>query len=137
MPSGRLRHVPLPICHSLPWTLARRGATGAHHDGLPHQLSPFLPVVFSELYRLLDCIFRRWNAVVAAAAAATPVYHIFFICSLNLEQSRAHMKYQYVTAGRCIPTPGCSVQTAHSCAGMQWPLQPAAATTVYPIYLYL
>ena len=39
------------------------------------------------------------------------LYTIFFICSLNLEQSRVDRKSQYVTAARRILAPECAVQT--------------------------
>ena len=68
-----------------------------------------------------------------AAACDSHTCIPYFMCSLNLEQIRVDRKYQYINAARCIPVPECAVQTAHSGAGMQCPLQPATATPVYPI----
>ena len=67
-------------------------------------------------------------------ATATPEYPIF-MCSLNFEQITVDRKSQYVNAARCIPVPECAVQTEHSGAGMQRPLQQSSATPVYPNFI--
>ena len=70
---------------------------------------PVPPLTYSA-YRLLDCAFRRWKAAVAAASGSHTSLP-YYICCLNLEQSRVVWKSQYVPAARCIPAAEYTVQT--------------------------
>ena len=74
---------------------------GGHLNGCCHAIT--------DLYKYLDCAFRRWMQWSLQPAAATSVNPIC-ICNLNLEQSMVYRKSHYVTAARCIPAAECTVQ---------------------------